>query len=271
MTRMAARVDLFDSTYGHFTEQVLGNVRRETFIEDIGQNSWLTVDEYDRFIDWLQPAREHHILEVASGSGGPALYLARRAGCKVTGVDVNLSGIATAMQSAAHANLSHRVKFRLADVNAALPYEADSFDALLCIDSMNHFTDRLITLREWWRVLRPGGHAVFTDPVVITGPVTNDEIATRSSIGVFLFAPPGINERLIAQAGLKLVRTEDVTENAAQIAGRWHAARMCHRDSLLEIEGVDRFMGLQRFFSTVSLLTRERRLSRFAYFVERGA
>ena len=70
---MTERIDLFYNTYGHFTEQVLGAVREETFGRDIGQNSWLTADEYDRFINWLGLAPEHHVLEVASGSGGPAV------------------------------------------------------------------------------------------------------------------------------------------------------------------------------------------------------
>jgi hypothetical protein len=75
---LTQRVDLFDSTYGHFTEDVLAAVRRETFGADIGQNSWLTMEEYDRFISWLKLSPEQHVLEVASGSGGPALYLADR-------------------------------------------------------------------------------------------------------------------------------------------------------------------------------------------------
>ena len=92
------------------------------------------------------------------------------------------------------------------DANARLPFDDNSFDAVLCIDAMNHLPARLAVLREWQRVLRPGHRALFTDPVVITGPVTNDELALRSSIGVFLFVPPGINERLIEEAGLRLVR-----------------------------------------------------------------
>ena len=44
---MTKRIDLFDSTYSHFTDQVLDLVRKETFGTDIGQNSWVTVDEYD--------------------------------------------------------------------------------------------------------------------------------------------------------------------------------------------------------------------------------
>ena len=80
---VAKRIDLFDSTYSHFTRQVLETIRKETFGQDIGQNSWTTVDEYDRFLSWLDLRPEHHVLEVASGSGGPGLYVANRAGCRL--------------------------------------------------------------------------------------------------------------------------------------------------------------------------------------------
>ncbi len=104
---------------------------------------------------------------------------------------------------------------------------------------------------------------------MITGPVTNDELALRSSIGVFLFVPPGINERLIEEAGLRLVRQEDFTASAALVAGRWHNARQRHKDDLLVVEGEERFEGLQRFFAAVHQLTSERRLSRIAYLAEK--
>src|SRR6266705_3143868 len=79
---VAERIDLFDSTYSHFTKQVLETIRKETFSQDIGQNSWTTVEEYDRFLSWLDLRPEHDVLEVASGSGGPALYLANSVSCR---------------------------------------------------------------------------------------------------------------------------------------------------------------------------------------------
>ena len=269
--RMPKRIDLFNNTYSHFNEQVLNIIRKETFGVDIGQNSWLTVDEYERLLPWLGLTSDHHLLEVASGSGGPALYVARTVGCRVTGVDANEEGVTTASELAAKSHQTERVRFTVVDANARLPFPDESFDALLCIDSMNHFPDRLAVFREWRRLLRPGHRAIFTDPVVITGPVTNDELAARSSIGLFLFVPPGINERFIDEAGLRLVQQEDVTANAALVAGRWHDARQRHKEELLQIEGEERFEGLQRFFAAVHQLTSERRLSRIAFLVEKPA
>lgn len=265
---MNKRVDLY-SAYGNFTEQVLAAVRVETFGEDIGQNSWLTVDEFDRFISWLQVEPQHHIIEVASGSGGPARYLAERTGCRVTGIDANESGVETATQSLNETGLSDRVTFRLADATTRLPFDDDSFDGLVCIDAMNHLPNRLEVLREWYRILRPTGRAVFTDPVLITGAVTNDELALRSLVGVFLFVPPGVNEKFIVDAGFKLVRQEDVSDNAAHVSKRWHDARERHKNALLQMEGEERFEGLQKFLAAVHSLTSERQLSRIVYVAEK--
>ena len=75
---MANQVDLYNSTYGNFREQVLAEIRRETYGDDIGQNSWITTDEYDTFYGWLNLSIGDQVLEVAKGSGGPALYLAKK-------------------------------------------------------------------------------------------------------------------------------------------------------------------------------------------------
>jgi ubiquinone/menaquinone biosynthesis C-methylase UbiE len=265
---MPTQVDLYNSTYGHFKEQVLTAVRQETYGEDIGQNSWITTDEYDKFYSWLGLSAGEHMLEVACGSGGPALYLAKKFKCKITGLDINEEGIKTANQQALDAGITD-AKFNLTDVNQPLPFNDQTFDAVMCTDSMNHFRDRSAYLKEWHRVLKSGKRALFTDPVVITGALSNEELAARSSIGYFLFVPLDLTKKYIQEAGFKLLRCEDVTANIELTSGRWHASRQKHCNDLIGIEGAERFDGLQKFLSTVHLLTSERRLSRFVFLVEK--
>jgi cyclopropane fatty-acyl-phospholipid synthase-like methyltransferase len=244
-------------------------IRKETYGPDIGQNSWLTADEYDHFISLLNLNSGSSVLEVSSGSGGPARYLAAKVNCQVTGIDLDESGIVEAKNSAAKANQNHQLTFKTADANSTLPFGDNSFDAITCIDSMNHFTNRQSVFKEWHRVLKPAHMAIFTDPVVITGAVTNDELATRSSIGIFLFVPPGVNEEMIKNAGFNLIKKEDVTENEAKVSGNWQKSRERHKEALIKIEGEERFLGLQKFFSSVHKLTSEKRLSRIVYLVEK--
>jgi SAM-dependent methyltransferase len=267
---MNRKVDLY-GTYGNFEADVFARVRGKTFGEDFGQNSWTTADEYRRWAGWLGLTADAHAMEVASGSGGPAIFLAELTGCRVTGIDIDANGVATAVQRAEAQGVAGRVTFERVDADGPLPFPDNVFDAILCVDSANHFAHRLRVLREWHRVLKPGGKALFTDPVVVTGLVSSDEFAARSLVGAFWFAPPGVNERWIAEAGFELARQEDVTENAALVSGRWHAARAEDRSVLVGIEGEERFAGLQEFFQMVHLLTKERRLSRIVYVAQKPA
>src|SRR5689334_7190275 len=91
---------LFYSTYANFEESLLSQVREETYGEDIGQFSWLTADEFHDFFSRLDLGSGSRVLDVACGSGGPALFMARTTGCHVTGIDINENGIHTANQMA---------------------------------------------------------------------------------------------------------------------------------------------------------------------------
>lgn len=262
---MPGKTDLYDSTYQNVESEVLARVRRKTYGEDIGQNSWTTADEYRAWARLLNVSADTSALEVACGSGGPALYLAEQTGCQMSGVDINAHGVSAANHAALSRGLSERVAFRVANADEPLPFPDASFDALICVDAVNHFPRRAHVLEQWRRVLRPHGRVLFTDPVVVTGLVSADDLAMRASIGWFGFAPPGYNEALLDQVGFNLLEREDRSEQAATIAARWRDARLGERESLIRIEGEQRFEQLQLFFDAVHRLTRDRRLSRYAY------
>jgi hypothetical protein len=88
---------------------------------------------------------------------------------------------------------------------------------------------------------------------------------TRSSIGLYVFLPPGENERLIRQAGFELLASVDSTSNAAAISKRWHDARSRRYEDLVRIEGTSTFQSLQKFLSCIHTLSDKRLLSRFMY------
>jgi len=225
----------------------------------------MTADELRHFIVLLGIDASTNVLEVGSGSGGPALFLAKETGCKLTGVDINEFGVNNANDLARECGLSDRADFRLIDAGKPLPFDTNSFDVVFSNDVMCHVPDRQTVLREWHRILRPGGHMLFTDALVVTGIVSHEELATRSSIGLFFFLPPGENERMIQAAGFEIVAVEDLTPAAAEVSKLWHGARENHRDAMIKIEGEENFNGLQDFLGCVHTLTSERRLSRFMY------
>jgi cyclopropane fatty-acyl-phospholipid synthase-like methyltransferase len=255
----------YNTNYGNFQTALYAQIRCEAFGEDIGQNSWLTADEQDRFLEWLDLCPGKTLLDVGCGAGGPALRIAASSGCSVLGVDVHEQAVTTASSLAAQRGLADRAEFRVADANGPVPFADGSFDAITCIDAINHFPDRPRVIAEWVRMLKPDGRLLFTDPITVTGPLTNAEIAIRSSAGFYLFVPHGHDERVIAQAGLHLLVCQDVTANMAKVAEARHTARASKSTALREIEGDEAYNGQQEYLAVAARVAREGRLSRFVY------
>jgi SAM-dependent methyltransferase len=182
---MPKEVDLYDGHYGHLGADPQVAVRRETYGEDLGQASWITLAEARDFFGALELGPEQAALEVACGSGGVTCRMALETGASCVGVDINAQGIEAARRRAQEQGLASRVSFEVADAGQRLPFSDGSFDAVFSNDSINHFPGRLAVLRDWHRVLRPGGRLLFTDPIIVTGQLTNEEIRARSSIGFF--------------------------------------------------------------------------------------
>jgi SAM-dependent methyltransferase len=259
----------YDANYGNFQTSLYEEIRREAFGEDIGQTSWLTADEQDRFLGWLDLAPGRILLDVACGAGGPALRIAGATGCSIIGIDVHETAVATASALAARRGLAERAKFQTADASQPLPFSDARFDAIICIDAINHLPDRPCVIAEFARVLKPSGRLLFTDPTTLTGALTNAEIEARTSAGFYLFVPQSYDERIIAQCGLQLLVCEDVTPNMSKVAeARW-SARASRSAALRQIEGEAEYERQQEFLAVAGRVAREGRLSRFVYVSQR--
>jgi ubiquinone/menaquinone biosynthesis C-methylase UbiE len=267
---MPGTVDLYDNAYTHYDAEVYREVRVETYGEDLGQTGWTTTKESNEIPRELGITPAGEVLEIGCGSGRYALQVAATVGCRILGLDLNEPGIHNANHLASVQNLSARARFEIADCSQPLPLHDRSFDAAFSNDVLCHIPGRAAALAESFRVLKPGARFLFSDALVIGGTISHQEIATRSAIGYYLFSPPGENERLLEQAGFRVLKVKDTTENASAISQRWRDARQKRSEVLVAIEGQKNFDGLQQFLSNVHVLTSERRLLRLLYLAEKA-
>ena len=268
---MSRKVDLYDSAYGNYESATYRQVRIETYGEDFGQTSWVTTEESNAIPQLLGLRSDSFVLELGCGSGGYALHLAEKVGCRLIGLDTNEPGVRNANQLALARGLAGRARFQQCDASKDLPFDDNTFDAVFSNDVLCHLAGRPKVLCEMFRVLKHGGNMLFSDALVIGGMLSHDEIATRSSIGYYVYSPPGENEQLIERAGFRQIRVSDTTENAARISRQWQQAREKRKKELIAVEGLSNFEGLQRFLSCVHCLTEERRLLRYLYFASKRA
>ncbi len=263
---MDIHLDAYDIAYSDVGQQLLKKVGQEVYGEYIGQLSWMTTEEYRRFIARLAPTPDSHVLEIGSGNGGAAVYLATTTKARATGLDNNEAGIRWAEALSREKGLEDRVEFRLGDAAGPLPFGDQSFDAIFANDTFSLIPDRAGLLRQCHRVLRPGGRLLYTDPMVLVGIVTSDEFAVRTWAGEACLIPQGGNERLLQEAGFELASYEDLTESVVTVAQRQAAAFARFREEIVGNMGEEIYQGLVQSTGISQELAEQRRLLRIAYF-----
>ena len=106
--------------------------------------------------------KDHHVLDVCSGMGGPARYIADRIGCRVTGLDFTESRYLSAIKLTEMVGLETLVDF--VHGNALdMPFEDDSFDVVIAQEAWCHVPDKPRLISQCARVVKPGGVIAFTD------------------------------------------------------------------------------------------------------------
>ena len=106
------------------------------------------------------------VLDLCSGIGGPARFVAQRFGCRVTGVELVPSRVADAQRLTQLVGMTDRVTLVQGDVTA-LPFPDATFDVCLSQESFLHVADKSRLFAECRRVLRVGGRLGFSDWVAL--------------------------------------------------------------------------------------------------------
>jgi SAM-dependent methyltransferase len=115
-------------------------------------------EHFHRYAFALQFVQGKTVLDAACGEGYGSALLATAAAA-VTGVDLSADAIRHASDRYQAANLD----FQCANC-LALPFAADSFDRVVSFETLEHLADHDALLREFRRVLRPGGFLLLSSP-----------------------------------------------------------------------------------------------------------
>jgi cyclopropane fatty-acyl-phospholipid synthase-like methyltransferase len=123
------------------------------------------------------------VLDVGCGIGAPALRIAERYGCQITGVNISREQVRQGRRLIEERRMSHRVKIVRGDVRA-IDFPDGSFDAIVCLEAAGDICvteldkDRLV--RGLHRVLRPGGHVGFSDLALRARPSQQEDHVLRA-------------------------------------------------------------------------------------------
>jgi len=259
----------YGSIYQEFDSPLMRQLRREAHGDgDIGQYSWVTADELAADIPRLQLSRESHLLDLGCGPCGPLTFVIAQAGCRGTGVDFSAEAIAAGHARGVSMQLQDSLTLRVGDLNDCLPYPAATFNAVMSVDVILHVRERGAVFREVARMLAPGGRFLFTDAAVVTGAISSEEVVRRAPHGPIQLAPPGFNERMLTQAGLRLLEQHNRTASLQKNAAGRLAARLSHRAEVEELEGPEAWQRQIQYLETMVVLAHRGALSRIMYLAE---
>jgi sarcosine/dimethylglycine N-methyltransferase len=157
------------------------------------------------------------VLDVGSGVGGPARYLAATYGCRVTGVDISEPFVDAARYLTERTEQNGQVSFQTASA-LDLPFDDGRFDVVLLQHVAMNISDRARLYREIRRVLKRGGRFATFDVVSNGGephyPVPYYPVPwARTPATSFLLTAAATREA-IEPAGFRALAWQDDTEAA---------------------------------------------------------
>ncbi len=152
------------------------------------------------------------VLDVGSGIGGPARFLAATYGCRITGIDLSEPFVDAARYLTERTGQSQQVTFETASA-LDLPFRESQFDVVLLQHVAMNISDRAKLYREIRRVLTLGGKFATFDVVSKEGEPHYPVPWARTSETSFLLTAAKTREA-IEEAGFRLLVSQDDTEAA---------------------------------------------------------
>ena len=167
----------------------------------------------------MQAAPGDHLLDVGSGIGGPARWVARRFRCKVTGIDLTPEFCDVARHLTRRLGMDDRVAFEVGDA-LAMPFPDDTFDGAWSMNVSMNVADKGALYREIRRVLRPGAWLVLSEVAKGAGAELDYPTPWAAGPGTSFLSTPDETRRGLSRAGFDVIRLHESRDEAMAFAAR---------------------------------------------------
>jgi ubiquinone/menaquinone biosynthesis C-methylase UbiE len=159
--------------------------------------------------------REHHVLDVGSGIGGPSRQLAQATGCRVTGLDLTEAYCQTARELAAMVGLQDLTDYRQGDA-LAMPFENEAFDGAWTQHVTMNITDKRALLAECHRVLKPAGRLAMYEIIAGPGGSIHFPVPWANEASISHLVERDSLEADLKMEGFRVESSRDVSEASAE-------------------------------------------------------
>ncbi|MCK4743389.1 MAG: methyltransferase domain-containing protein [Sulfuriflexus sp.] len=188
------------------------------------------------------------VLDIGSGMGGPARYLAKQHGCFVDCANISARQNEANRTACEQEGLSDKVSVYDTSFEN-LPFDDSCYDVVWAQDCIVHSGRRERVVSEAARVLKPGGHFLFTDLMMTEGAPHEVMQPVLARIHLDSMGSYAFYREIAEQYGLELVEQEDMTHHMAThyrrvkeelLAHYSNLARRCSKQYLDNmVEGLD--------------------------------
>lgn len=170
----------------------------------------------------LAVATTDHLLDIGSGIGGPARYMAQRFGCRVTGIDLTAELCEVARHLTRLLALDARVRFDHGDA-LAMPYPPAAFDGAYSMNVSMNIADKTALYAAAGRVLKPGGWLVLSELARGPGAAPDYPTPWAATAASSFLATPEETRRGLESSGFEIVELRDATEQVKDYGARSRA------------------------------------------------
>jgi sarcosine/dimethylglycine N-methyltransferase len=220
---------------------------------DLDEWHYHGIDAIRAAADQLQLGPTSRVLDIGSGVGGPARYLAHMIGCRVTALELQPKLNAIAVDLTQRTGLSERVTHVLGDA-LAYPFADAEFDAVVSLLAILHIPDRPRLFERLAHALRSGG-GCYVEDLCARAPFAPEDLRDLREV-VFGVSVTSIEDyaKDMRAAGFVDVAVTDLTSDRAPYAAERLRLWRQNHEPYARVHGEGAYAAQEKFYSVIARL-----------------